>query len=278
MAETDIATILQKEGEIKTREKLSIVYKLSLPAILAQISEIIMEYIDAGMVGSLGAEASASIGLVASSTWLFGGLFSACAAGFSVQVAHATGANNREEAKGIFRQSIVVCFIYALILTMIGLFLAPRLPIWLGANDTIWQDATNYFGVFCMFIIVRQFATLAFQMLQCSGDMKTPSMFLTLSCVLDVVFNYFFIFSTRQISLFGTSFTMFGFGLGVLGAQIGTSLSILVAGLGAFYFAAVKNPVLKLVGEHGRWMPSEEVLQNALKIGGPLALQQSGHS
>lgn len=42
------------------------VLRLSVPAILAEISSIVMQYIDAGMVGSLGADASASIGLVAS--------------------------------------------------------------------------------------------------------------------------------------------------------------------------------------------------------------------
>ena len=66
--------------------------------------------------------------------------------------------------------------------------------------------------------------------------------------------------------------------MGVLGAQIGTSLSILVAGLGGFYFATIKNPTLKLTDEKGSWMPKKETLQKAFRIGGPLALQQSGLS
>ena len=52
------------------REHLGRVLKLSIPAILAQISSIIMQYIDAAMAGSLGAEATAAIGLVSSTTWL----------------------------------------------------------------------------------------------------------------------------------------------------------------------------------------------------------------
>ena len=50
------------------------VWKLSLPAILAQITHIVMQYIDSAMVGELGAQASAAIGLVASTTWLFNGV------------------------------------------------------------------------------------------------------------------------------------------------------------------------------------------------------------
>ena len=54
--------------------QLRLVWQLSLPAILTQITTIAMQYIDSAMVGALGADASAAIGLVASSTWLFGGL------------------------------------------------------------------------------------------------------------------------------------------------------------------------------------------------------------
>ena len=52
-----------RNGEkLTTRQEASLILKLSLPAILAQISSIIMQYIDASMVGHLGANASAAIG------------------------------------------------------------------------------------------------------------------------------------------------------------------------------------------------------------------------
>ena len=69
------------------RAQLSRVWRLSVPAILTQITTIAMQYIDSAMVGNLGANASAAIGLVSTSTWLMGGFGSAISAGFSVQVA-----------------------------------------------------------------------------------------------------------------------------------------------------------------------------------------------
>ena len=53
-------------------EKLNLIIGLSIPSILAQITSVLMFFIDASMVGSLGAEASASIGLVEPAGWLFG--------------------------------------------------------------------------------------------------------------------------------------------------------------------------------------------------------------
>lgn len=46
------------------------------------------------MVGSMGAEASASIGIVETTVWLLGSICSATAAGFYVQVSHQLGADD----------------------------------------------------------------------------------------------------------------------------------------------------------------------------------------
>ena len=61
--------------------------KLAVPGILAQLSSIIMQYIDASMVGRLGLDGAASVGLMSSSLWLFWGICSAVTTGFSEQVA-----------------------------------------------------------------------------------------------------------------------------------------------------------------------------------------------
>ena len=91
-----------RQGEkLTAAQQLELVVTLSIPAIMAQITSIVMQYIDASMVGSLGADASASIGLVSSSTWLFGGITGAVASGFSIQAAHKIGAGREDEARPI---------------------------------------------------------------------------------------------------------------------------------------------------------------------------------
>ena len=66
--------------DMARREKLNLIVGLSIPSMLAQISTVMMFFIDASMVGHLGAEASASIGLIESTTWLIGSLLSASGA------------------------------------------------------------------------------------------------------------------------------------------------------------------------------------------------------
>ena len=82
---------LREQSSQELWQQIGEVWHLSLPAILTQITTIAMQYIDSAMVGALGANASAAIGLVATTTWLFGGINYEIAAGFSVQVAHHIG-------------------------------------------------------------------------------------------------------------------------------------------------------------------------------------------
>ena len=62
---SDILLAAIREGKpMGTNDKLNLIVSLSIPSILAQITSVLMFFIDASMVGHLGAEASAAIGLV----------------------------------------------------------------------------------------------------------------------------------------------------------------------------------------------------------------------
>ena len=138
-----------QDGEsITLRRQISLTAQLAVPAILAQLSSILMQYIDASMVGRLGADGAASVGLMSSSLWLFWGICSAVTTGFSVQVAHRLGAKQQKDARVVVRQGITSVVAVGLIMTIIGLSIARFLPAWLGGNESINGNASLYFAVF----------------------------------------------------------------------------------------------------------------------------------
>ena len=236
-----------REGRTMTqREKLWLIVSLSIPSILAQISATVMFFIDASMVGHLGAKASAAIGLVETTGWLMGGLGSAANMGFSVQVAHFIGANDMEAARRVLRQSIVCCMIWALVISITALCISPYLPYWLGGNEEIAHDASLYFAIF-------GFSGIFFQMEGLAGSMLNIGM-----CVMDVVFNYIFIYIL---------------GMGVMGAAVGTGVAMLVTACAMMYFLIVKSKMLSLVGRPGSFKPKEDTIRTAVKIGAPMGLQ-----
>lgn len=254
----DLLAYIREGREMTQGEKLRLIVSLSIPSILAQISATVMFFIDASMVGHLGAKASAAIGLVETTGWLMGGLGAAANMGFSVQVAHAIGANDFERARRVLRQSLVCCLLWSLTISSIALMISGRLPYWLGGSEEIAHDASLYFSIIGMAGIFFQMSGLAGSMLKCSGNMKIPSMLNIWMCVMDVAFNYLFIYVL---------------GLGVMGAAIGTGLAELVTACLMMYFLLVRSKMLSLVGRPGSFKPKEDVVRNAIKIGAPMGLQ-----
>ena len=131
-------------------QQLELTVQLSIPAIISQISSIMMQFIDASMVGSLGAEASASIGLVSTTTWLFAGISVACATGFYVQVSHLLGSKDTVQARSVLRQSLVSVLLFSLAVSAIGVALSGPLPRWLGGDEAIRHDASMYFLIYML--------------------------------------------------------------------------------------------------------------------------------
>lgn len=268
-----LLAMIRSGQEMRDSQKLSLIFQLSVPSILAQLTNTMMVYIDASMVGSLGARESAAIGIVESSTWLFGGLTSAAAMGFSVQAAHFIGANDFVKARQVFRQGIMATALLTLILTTVCLLIALPLPLWLGGGADIASDASLYFAIYCTSLPVFQIGILSSSMLKSAGNMRVPSIMSVLMCVLDVVFNFFLIFPARSVSLNGISMTMPGAGLGVAGAALGTTLAYGVTGIMLIWFATVHSPALSLRKERWAFKPVWNYLRNAAKISLPMGAQ-----
>ena len=271
---TEILLALIRQNRAMTlRQQLVLTARLSVPAIVAQISSMAMQYIDAAMVGRLGASAAASIGLVSTSTWLFWGLCSAAAAGFSVQVAHYIGAGRFRLARHVVRQAYVATALFSLMLAAAGVLINGHLPAWLGGDESIRHNASVYFLIFALSLPVLQVNFLSSSMLRCSGNMRIPSLLNVLMCALDVVFNFFLIFSTRQWQWGEFTITVPGAGLGVEGAALGTLLAEVVTASLTTWYLCFRSRILALNRERGRFIPRRPTLRKAVRIGLPMGLE-----
>ncbi|MCQ2227764.1 MAG: MATE family efflux transporter [Bacteroidales bacterium] len=270
--------LLQKirNGESMTRRsKIALAAWLSLPSMLAQLSTIIMEYIDASMVGSLGAEASASIGLVSTTLWLFGGVISSVSTGFYVQVAHRIGAADDEGARDVLRQSLVAALMAGISIAAVGVLISGQLPHWLGGDELVCDDASAYFFIFCLSLPILQINSLCGGMLRSSGNMHVPSALNVIMCALDVLFNWLFIFPDREISLFGFGMTIPGFDMGVRGAALATLLATAVTASAMLCFLLFKSNTLRLKGHPGSFRPTRQIIAKALHIGLPMGIEHA---
>ena len=239
-------------------EKLKLIVSLSIPSILAQITTVMMFFIDASMVGHLGAEASASIGLVESTTWLMGSVMSAASMGFSVQVSHFIGANDFFKARQVFRHGLLCGLAFSLIIATIGTSIHSVLPLWLGGGNDINHDASQYYLVFSLTMPFILLFHLSASMIKCSGNMQLPSLMSVLLCVLDVIFNYLFIYMLH---------------LGVVGAAIGTSMAYISTSLPIAWMATRRNRILALQLDNVPFKWVWDYVTKAIRISLPMAIQ-----
>lgn len=253
--------IRNKNSEMTLQEKLRLTVLLSIPAIIAQVSYVLMQMIDSAMLGHLSTDDAAAVGLVSTTIWLFGGLTSAFSAGFYVQVAHCVGANNIYGARRVIRQGLAAGLSFGLALAAVGFLVSPHLPHWLGATEHICQAATEYFRIFCCGLPIIIVNSLAAGCLRCSGNVKIPSALLIMMCALDVVFNYIFIFLCD---------------LRTAGAAWGTLVAYATSAVLMVYALVMKDKVL---GWKDRTFllerPRKKVLRKALNIGFPMSMDRS---
>ena len=229
-----------------------------------------MQMIDAAMLGHLSTDEAAAVGLVSTTIWLFGGLNGAFAAGYSVQVAHHIGANDEKGARDIIRQGLLAGVVFSLCLMIIGFSIAPHLPYWLGATETICAESTRYFSIFCCGLPLIVLNNIAAGSLRCSGDIKTPSVLMIVMCVINVISNYIFIFPLHQ---------------GTAGAAYGTIVAYTITMLAMMYVMIFRDKTLRFSNDGevfttsrqslGRYIPTRKILKKAGRIGLPMGLERS---
>lgn len=266
-----------KTDRKETAQQLQKVIQLSMPAVMAQVSAVAMQYIDAAMVGSLGADATAAIGLVSSTTWLFGGLCIAAATGFSVQAAQLIGGNRDAEARQVLRQAVCTTFLFGTLLLTAGLSISQGLPVWLGGEASVCTEASRYFRIYACALPAAQLRQTAGSMLQCSGDMKVPGRLNMMMCALDVIFNSLLIFPSRKVVLLNHSVWIAGAGLGVAGAALGTALAEAVTAACMLYAVLFRSVHLRLESGCRRgwqeWKPDGRRLRTALRLAVPMGME-----
>lgn len=276
--------LIQSGKPLSLKQKIVLTAKLSWPAIMAQLSSILMQYIDAAMVGRLGADDSASVGLVSTSLWLFWGICSAATVGFSVQIAHRVGAGDYKTARSVLRQAIPSAFCFGLLMAIIGVSISPFLPLWLGGEGYVAEQSTVYFMIFVAALPLLTINYLGCASLRASGNMKIPGGMNVLMCALDVIFNFLLIFPSHTFDVFGLALTIPGANLGVLGAALGTvAAETVCASLVMLYLCRYEKGMAiwgKLCEDTKPvsariFRPTRKVLSNALKVSAPMTLEHA---
>ncbi len=251
------------------QSRLKTLMVLAWPAIVEQILATMVSYVDTAMVGSLGAVATAAVGLNSPVIWLVNGMMQSVGVGYSVLVAHAIGARDQERARHTIVQSLMAIALCGILL-FCGLFtLGGWIPRWLGAEPEVLPYAVAYLRIYACCLPFNACLAVLSAITRCMGNTKLPLLLNTGANLLNAGLNFLLIYPTRQIG----KITVWGAGWGVYGAAAATAVSLSLAGiilLGSFFF---RKDFFR-VSVHEEWRPDRAVVGRAFKLGLPVMLER----
>lgn len=212
---------------METKNYLKDTFRIAIPSIVEHIANVIVGFVDTMMVATLGTLATAAVGINSTITWFLMGFSTLFAVGTTVQVAQSIGGENYKRAKRSAINGLSGGFILFSIIFILIFSLSPYIPKWLGGENEIIPDAVSYLRIWTLAIIPMFLGRIASSILRGLGNTKMPMIVAFFINILNIVGNFFLIYSTRVVTLpiINVDMTIWGAGLGVTGAAISTSLS-----------------------------------------------------
>lgn len=170
------------------------IIRFALPVAATGILQQLFNAADIAVIGRfVGKEAMAAVGSNNSLIGLMVTMFSGIAMGANVVIARSTGQGNREGIRNAVHTSILIAFVGGLLMTVIGELLAKPLLHWLGVPEEIFREAMRYIRIYFAGLPVIFLYNFESAIFRSQGDTRTPLICLTISGILNVVMNVFFV-------------------------------------------------------------------------------------
>ncbi len=206
--------------DAESRLILRATWALAWPVVLEQALAMVSQVVDMAMVGRLGKDAVAAVGLSMQPFFLINALFMGLSVGTTALSARAIGAGNREEAGKVTGQSILIALIFGSLIGYLGFTKAEWIVTFMKADDAVRAIGSGYVRAMMPGMLLFFVFTIATGALRGAGDTRTP-MFINLGLnALHILTNYILIFGRMGAPAMGAA-----------GAGLSTSISRTLGGL-----------------------------------------------
>ena len=229
----------------------------AFPMLIGSALQQMYSMVDMIIVGRfVSGEALAAVGISTSIVMFVLSSLIGLTTGASVVISQFFGAKQYEKLKTTVSVSITTMLGVSLLLSIVGIVLAPFFLNLLNTNEDILSDAVLYMRILMGGIVFPIFYNIYTAYMRALGDSRRPLYFLILSTILNIGFNLFFVLIMN---------------MGVAGVAIGTILAQMIAALLCFLYASRRIPLLKV----SKLQFNTEIFKLILKYGVPPAVQIS---
>ncbi len=236
------------------------IWSLAWPTMAAMGAGTVVRFTDFAMVGSLGPEALAGVGLGGQFYWLLESVVAVAPGGLAAILARAVGAGDGTAADASLRQAQILGTFLALASSLLLLpFTTQAISIYgveegvvaLGADYLWWR----IWGTVPLSVVMVFGAAL-----RAAGDVKTPLWIMLFASLGNVFFNWVLIYGNLGFPA-----------LGVVGAAIASNLALLMMLVASLWLWGTDRLVLKPSG--AGWRPDPALFRRLIRIGTPAGVE-----
>lgn len=235
------------------------IIKIAGPSFVELMLTQLTSMVDLMMVGKLGAWAVAAVGLTTQPKFLISTVFMSLNIGTMAMIARYRGADNRDKARLVLRQAMLINFIVGVIGSILGFIFAEDMIRFMGAADEqTLAGGTAYLQIQMLGILTVSLTSVVTSALRATGDSKTAMIYNTAANAVNVVFNYLLIYGN------------FGFPrMEVAGASLATVIGQFTACIMAIITILKRKQYARLEFVKGGFKPDKEAIAGIFDIGMP---------
>ncbi|NBI05944.1 MATE family efflux transporter [Senegalia massiliensis] len=256
--------MIKKEGTDLGKEKVSsLLFKLSLPAIIAQLVNLLYNIVDRIYIGRIdnGEIAMAGIGVAFPIIMIVMAFSSLVGMGGAPLAAIKMGQKDNDGAEKIVSNSFSSVVIVGLILTTIVLIFKEPILWAFGASETTISYSLDYLSIYAIGTIAVQIALGMNPFINTQGFAKFGMMTVIIGAIINIVLDPIFIF---------------GFDMGVKGAALATIISQTVSAIWVLIFLFGKKTKIKIRKEY--MIPDLGIIKKTMGLGVSPFIMQSTES
>lgn len=235
------------------------IVSFAIPLFLGNLFQQLYNTADSLIVGNfLGSDALAAVSSSGSLIFLMVGFFNGIAMGAGVVISKYFGARDYANLKKAVHTDVAFGLVAGILLTIIGIFLAPQILVLMGTPESVLPNSVVYFRVYFSGSLAFVMYNIVMGILQAVGDSKHPLYYLIFSSVINIVLD---------LLLVG----VFHFGVGA--AALATAISQAASALLCFVRLMKTKDVYQVQVKNIRFHPG--MLRQIIGLGLPSGMQNS---
>ena len=226
--------MLHKDERLGTEKISRLFVRLAIPAVLAQIINLLYNIVDRiyiGHIENIGSEALTGVGVCLPLIMFISAFSSLCGMGGAPKAAIKMGEKKLDDANKILGNCFTLALILSVILTFVFSFFGTDLLLVFGASENTIPYASKYMSVYCLGTVFVMITMGLSSFITTQGHSKISMIYTVTGALLNIALDPLFIFTLN---------------LGVAGAALATIISQAITAVLIIRFLLSKKSTLKI--------------------------------